>query len=151
MFIWFSMNSFKHWRFIFCLLVLANNANANANDDIKPNNVSWMPGSSHVISNALSASRDVAYPTSYFTPRQVQRAGIEFALLNVKNSLGEFRFSSAGFIELESNADDADAFYDARHGVDFWRGNYGYGVSQTLDGLANELFSPHSQLELYLG
>jgi len=142
------------YRLLYKLLIawpLLTTVNANEFNNNKPDPAEFLPGSSYVITNILSASRDTGYTGYSFNPQMTQKGGAEFALTELKNSLGHMRFSFIGFIEIESNNKDAPAFFSARHNVTLWRGHYGYGISQTIGDWSRKMADSRGIFELYLG
>ncbi len=141
----------RFYTILLIIQLLSGPVSASAEESSSASGLDFIPGRSRTISNELSASRDNGYPAWHYNPRFVQKGGIEFAVLGYGNFIGSLRFSFMGFMELESNNNDAPPYTSAEHNVAFWRGHFGYGISQTVNSLSELLFSRKELVELYLG
>ncbi len=114
--------------------------------------VEWtvLPGSSHAISHALSASRDTALMAYQVTPRVVLTCGGDFALLGLRAAGLELRAGMFGIIEVSSTSFQALSFMSVPAAPHVWRGLLGYSLALSFDEAARRWLGERGGLELAL-
>jgi hypothetical protein len=106
-----------------------------------------LPGNSRAISHTLSASRDNAIPGYEFTPREVQRGGLDFAFLGYKFPRHTLRLGFFGMMEIQSDVEDPEPWLLGRQTVSLWRGVWGFSTALSFDKFASEHWGDRANLE----
>jgi hypothetical protein len=106
-----------------------------------------MPGESHSISHALSASRDTALMGYQVLPRVVLTTGADFAFLGFEFAGLDLRTGMFGMVEVQTVTEQPSAFLYVPAGPYVWRGLLGYSVALAFEDLALSLWGPRGGLE----
>jgi len=129
------------------LIVLAACLPARAGGDAGSRDVVVMPGESHAISHALSASRDTALMGYQVLPRVVLTTGADFAFLGFGFAGLELRTGMFGMVEVQTVTEQPSAFLYVPAGPYTWRGLLGYSLALSLERLARDWLGPRAGLE----
>jgi hypothetical protein len=106
-----------------------------------------VPGNARAISHALSASRDNATPGYDFTPRQVQRGGLDFAFLGYKFPRHTLRLGFFGLMEIQSDEENPEPWLLGRQNVSIWRGVWGFSSALSFDSFAQKHWGERANVE----
>lgn len=110
----------------------------------------FLPGASRAVTNSLSASRDMAYPTWQLLPRETRVGGIDFGIIGLKLPHHSFRVGHIAMLELESDKYDVKPVPLKNQNVNLWRGSYGLTAAWSLDAFGKQTLGERSKFEIGL-
>jgi hypothetical protein len=107
-----------------------------------------MPGESHAISHAHSASRDTGLMGYQVLPRVVLTTGADFSFIGFRFSGLDLRAGMFGMFEVQTITEQPSAFLYVPAGPYIWRGLMGYSLALSLEELARRWLGPRGALEI---
>ncbi len=109
--------------------------------------IAVMPGESHAISHAQSASRDTGLMGYQVLLRVVLTTGADFSFIGFRFSGLDLRAGMFGMFEVQTVKEQPSAFLYVPAGPYIWRGLLGYSLALSLEDLAQSWLGPRGALE----